>query len=248
MSSLAFVAAAVLPAIVLMRYIYKHDRIESEPIGLLMRLLVAGGLSILPAILLETAGQYFFALFLPPKSLIYAVLLMFFVVAPAEEGCKYFFLKRRTWKHPAFNYRFDGVVYAVFVSLGFAALENIGYVMQFGLSVALTRAIFSIPAHMGFAVFMGTFYGRAKVCEINGDWQGVRHNTRAALFVPMLFHGFFNACLTLETSASMLVFIGFTVAMYIVVIRKIKREAIADIKLETMLDFSEIEEDLQNRR
>ncbi len=92
----------------------------------------------------------------------YTILLAFLVVAVVEEGTKFVFLKLRTWRDPNFNFRFDGIVYAVFVSLGFAAFENINYVLGYGLTVALPRAVLAIPAHMGFAVFMGLFYGRGK--------------------------------------------------------------------------------------
>lgn len=243
MPSIIFVAAAVFPAIVLMKYIYKQDAIESEPRGLLIQLILAGAISIIPVVLLETVGQYLLGLIFNPTSVLYSVLLMFFVVAPVEEGCKYYFLKKRTWNHPAFNYRFDGVVYAVFVSLGFAALENIGYVMQFGLSVAVTRAIFSIPAHMAFAVFMGAFYGRAKVCEVNGDVTCVKRNIRTGLFLAILLHGFFNACLVIDTTASFVTFIVFAALMYIVVFRRIKSEAASDVRFQTPIDFNEIEEE-----
>jgi RsiW-degrading membrane proteinase PrsW (M82 family) len=63
------------------------------------------------------------------------------IVALVEEGTKLFFLKRFTWRSPDFNYRYDGVVYAVFVSLGFAAIENLLYVFQYGLSVAWARVL-----------------------------------------------------------------------------------------------------------
>lgn len=243
MPSIIFVAAAVFPAIVLMKYIHKQDAVESEPTGLLIKLIIAGAISIIPVILLETVGQYLLGLIFNPSSVLYSVLLMFFVVAPVEEGCKYYFLKKRTWNHPAFNYRFDGVVYAVFVSLGFAALENIGYVMQFGLSVAVTRAIFSIPAHMSFAVFMGIFYGRAKVCEMEGDVGCVKRNLRMGLFIAIFLHGFFNACLVVDTVASFIMFIVFAILMFIVVFRRIKSEAASDVKLQTPVDFNEVEKE-----
>lgn len=239
MGSIVFVAAAVFPAIVLMKYIYRQDMIESEPTNLLLQLTVAGAMAILPVILLEVAGQYILDIILPSTSALYSILLMFFVVAPVEEGCKYYFLKKRTWNHPAFNYRFDGVVYAVFVSLGFAALENIGYVMQFGLSVALTRAVFSIPAHMSFAVFMGVFYGRAKVCEVNGEPYCIKRNIRTGLFIAILLHGFYNTCLSLDTTASMLVFLVFAAGMNIMVFRRIKREAASDIRIDADIDLTE---------
>ncbi|NCB42308.1 MAG: PrsW family intramembrane metalloprotease [Clostridia bacterium] len=245
MMSVIFVLAAVLPAFVLMRYIYRQDSVESEPQSLLLRLAIAGALAIFPVILLEMAGQYMLDLILPSTSSLYSILLMFLIVAPVEEGCKYYFLKKRTWSHPAFNYRFDGVVYAVFVSLGFAAVENIGYVMQFGLSVALTRAVFSIPAHMGFAVFMGTFYGRAKVCEGQGNAVCIKSNLRTGLFIAIIFHGFYNTCLALDTPASLMIFIAFAALMYVIVFLRIKNEAASDIKIETEERFVEMKDQLK---
>jgi len=243
MMSVIFVLAAVLPAFVLMKYIYRQDSVESEPKGLLLRLAIAGALAIFPVILLEMAGQYMLDRLLPSTSSLYSILLMFFIVAPAEEGCKYYFLKKHTWTHAAFNYRFDGVVYAVFVSLGFAAIENIGYVMQFGLSVALTRAVFSIPAHMGFAVFMGTFYGRAKVCEVQGNVECIKRNLHMGLLIAIIFHGFYNTCLALDTPASLMIFIAFAALMYVVVFLRIKRESTSDIRIESADRFIEIEDE-----
>jgi RsiW-degrading membrane proteinase PrsW (M82 family) len=96
---------------------------------------------------------------------------------------------------------------------------------------------------MGFAVFMGAFYGRAKVCEVNGNIQCVKRNIRTGLFISILFHGFFNACLVVDTTASMITFIAFAALMYIVVFRRIKSEAASDVKLDVKVDFNEKEED-----
>ena len=71
----------------------------------------------------------------------YNAIMYFGIVAFSEEGAKYFLLRRRTWHSAAFNCQFDGVVYAVFVALGFALWENISYVLMYGLSTALVRAI-----------------------------------------------------------------------------------------------------------
>lgn len=67
----------------------------------------------------------------------WGILLAFLVVAVVEEGTKFFFLHQKTWHSPYFNYRYDAIVYAVFVSLGFAAFENVKYIFNYGLSVAL---------------------------------------------------------------------------------------------------------------
>ena len=120
-----YVLAAVIPAVILLRYIYRHDTIEREPPRLLALLLLMGVAAALCSIVLETVAQTVLNLLVDPHSPVYTILLAFVVVAAVEEGTKFWLLKRRTWNHPAFNYRFDGIVYSVFVSLGFAAYENI---------------------------------------------------------------------------------------------------------------------------
>ena len=242
MLDIMFIVAAVLPALFLMRYIFLQDAVESEPKGLLFSLVVAGALAVVPVMFLEYTGQYLLSLIVPVDTKLFPVLLMFLVVAPSEEGCKYFFLKRRTWHHPAFNYRFDGLVYAVFVSLGFAALENIGYVMQFGLSVAFTRAILSVPAHMSFGVFMGSYYGRAKVREVRGDRAEAARLRRTGLWIAILLHGIFNTCLVLNNSMAMMLFIGFVLILYNVVFRRIKTDVRNDIGFHS-IEKAQIEEE-----
>ena len=142
MSILAiYVLAAVLPAVFLMRYVYRKDTVEKEPPALLASLALMGVFAALAAMVLERIGGSILNRLVSPSSRWYVILLAFLVVGAAEEGCKLFFLKRRSWWDPNFNYRFDGVVYAVFVSLGFAAFENVLYVFRYGLSVVLPRAL-----------------------------------------------------------------------------------------------------------
>ena len=226
--SLVYLAAALLPAILLLRYVYRQDEIEKEPPGLLFSLLVLGCLSALCSGVLEGVADFLLRVVVSPDSPAYIVLLAFLVVAVAEEGTKLFFLKRRTWNHPAFNYRFDGVVYAVFVSLGFAALENVQYVVNYGLSVALPRALLAIPGHLSFAIFMGVYYGRARLLENLGDHAGARRSLRAGFLIAVFLHGFYDSCAMLGTTLSSLVFLIFVIVMFVNAYRALKREAATD--------------------
>ena len=167
-------------------------------------------------------------LLVDPGSPVYTILLAFLVVAAVEEGTKYWLLKRRTWNHPAFNYRFDGIVYAVFVSLGFAAYENIQYVLHYGLSVALPRAFLAVPGHMSFAVCMGIYYGRAKLCEGWGDYDGVRKNLRTGYLFAVFLHGFYDACAMIGTTRATILFLAFAALMFFKVYRQLKRESLTD--------------------
>lgn len=223
-----YTIAAVLPAIVLLRYIYRHDRIEKEPPVMLASLLLNGVLSAFAAILLETVGMWILQRLVPTDTSLYAVLLAFLVVAVSEEGAKLFFLKQRSWREPNFNYMFDGIVYAVFVSLGFAAFENIKYVFDFGLSVAFSRALLAVPAHMAFGVFMGIFYGRARHHANHGNGAGAKSSLAAAFLSAVLLHGFYDSCLMVGTTLSLVIFFGFVVFMYFFVSRVVKAAAKED--------------------
>lgn len=223
-----YVLAAVLPAVFLMRYIYKQDKVEREPPLLLASLVGCGVLAALAAAVLETVGRGILNSLMDGRGKGYIILLAFLVVGAVEEGTKFLLLKWRTWWNPNFNYRFDGVVYAVFVSLGFAAYENINYVFNYGLSVALPRALLAVPAHMGFAVFMGAFYGRAKLHESWDDEAGKRINLWVGYLLAVVLHGFYDACAMIGSALSTILFVVFVISMYFIVIRMIRRESLED--------------------
>jgi RsiW-degrading membrane proteinase PrsW (M82 family) len=100
--------------------------------------------------------------------------------------------------------------------------------MGYGLSTALVRAVLAIPGHMGFAVFMGLFYGRAKLCADMGNNPRKSLNLWAGYLAAVLLHGFYDACAMIGTVLSTVLFIAFVVVMYIVVIRLVKRESQTD--------------------
>ena len=223
-----YLLAALLPAFLLLRYVYRHDRIEKEPAGLLISLLIGGCLSAIASGFLEGIGEYLLHFFLTPDSKLYIIALAFLVVAAVEEGTKLYFLKRRSWYHPAFNYRFDGVVYAVFTSLGFAALENVQYVARYGLSVAMPRALTAIPGHMSFAVFMGVYYARAKDLDNHGDPVGSRRALLTGYLLAVFLHGFYDSCAMLGTGLASFAFLAFIILVFFHAFHTVKLEADAD--------------------
>lgn len=227
--ALAYILAAIIPAVVLMWYVYRQDTVEKEPWPLLWSLIVRGLLAAAVSVLLEYLGIRLLTRVMAPDHLLYKPLLAFLVVALVEEGAKFLFLKRRTWKDPNFNYRFDGVVYAVFVSLGFAAIENVGYVFQYGLPVAVSRAVLSVPGHMGFAVVMGVFYGRARLKANLGNVSGSRLNQCVGLALAVFLHGFYDTCTLIASTPATVVFLVFVVVMYVAVFRLLRRESRTDV-------------------
>jgi len=190
---------ALLPSIVLLIYIYKKDTREKEPLRLLIGLLIFGALSSIPIVIMESALTYFFEEdILTEGSLAYAIVDGFIVAGFTEELFKYRILKKKTWKSKEFNCSFDGIVYAVFVSLGFATLENILYVFDNGFGTAIVRMFTAVPGHACDAVFMGYFYSQAKKANIAKNKSLEKKYKRLALWIPILFHGSYDALISFD--------------------------------------------------
>ena len=219
------IAAAVVPAAALMITIYRQDKLEREPTGLLIALLGFGALATVLAVVTESIGAVALAYFLPSGegSLAYNVWMYFIVVALSEEGFKYLMLRWRTWRSKEFNCRFDGVVYATFVSLGFALLENIGYVLMYGLGAALMRAITAIPGHASFGVFMGACYGMARSCENRGEHDKSLIWSALALLLPTLIHGYYDFIAIGGSEENTLSFIVFVLIVFIAAFALVRR-------------------------
>ena len=221
------IAAAVLPAIALLVFVYREDRMEKEPWPLLLSLLAQGIVSTSLAVFTERLGIKLLSGILPSDSTVYQVIFNFLVVGLSEEGFKYLLLKRRTWYSPAFNCQFDGVVYAVFVSLGFALWENIDYVVMYGFGTALVRAVTAVPGHACFGVFMGAWYGLAKRYENYGYAEKSRRCRLLAVLLPTLLHGAYDLIASLESSALSWGFVGFILVMFaaaLYAVKKLSRE------------------------
>lgn len=222
------IIAALFPALFLMRVIYRQDKVEKEPGGLLLSLIFMGVLAALAAVILENIGERILVTFIQPENPFFAVFFAFLVVALAEEGAKYYLMRWKTWRNPNFNYTFDGIIYAVFVSLGFAGFENIGYVMGYGLSVAPARALLAIPGHLAFSVFMGFYYSRAKTAFLDGNRSAQKAYEKLALIVPVFLHGFYDACAMTGTALSTILFFIFVIIVDIAVFRVVRRESRTD--------------------
>ena len=203
------IAAAVIPAVILMVKVYQADRLEKESQALLWQLVKAGIFSSLIAMVAEKILNYLLISFVDIGSTAYNVILYFVVVAVSEECAKYFMLKRYTWHSPEFNCLFDGVVYAVFVSLGFGLWENISYVLSYGFQTAVVRAVTAIPGHACFGVFMGVFYAFAKKQELAGNEGDSQRYRFFSLLAPVLLHGAYDyIASTTESSWFFIIFIA----------------------------------------
>ena len=229
--------AALVPAAFLMVQVYRLDRIEKEPAGLLLKLALFGALSGLAAGAIEGALTRVLDVTLGGSTL-RLVLENFLAVALVEEACKRWVVLKFAWNHPAFDYRFGAVVYCVFSALGFAALENILYVAEYGFAVAVSRALLSVPGHCFFAVYMGIYLGQAKMAEramqryyIELPDETPGQYLRASLLVPTLLHGFWDFSLSVGGWLMTILFYLFVLAFFIDAYRKLRFAAGSDEQL-----------------
>lgn len=216
------IAAAVIPAVFLLVHVYRADKLEKEPAPLLISLVLYGIAATFIALVLERAGSFLLGLWFEEGSVTYNAIMYFGIVAFSEEGAKYFLLRRRTWHSAAFNCQFDGVVYAVFVALGFALWENISYVLMYGLSTALVRAVTAVPGHACFGVFMGVYYGRAKRYDNDGDFVKAKRCRTMAVLMPALLHGAYDFIATMEDPNCEWMFLVFVLALFAVSLKLVR--------------------------
>jgi len=244
-------AVALVPATVLCCYVYKKDRADKEPIGFLLFLMALGALSAVPVVITSDPINSFIDSFFSsfgteengavylskPLYQIYLFVSNTIGVALIEGGFKWIALYFATKDSKHFNSLFDGVIYAVFVSLGFAALENVKYTFNYGLETGLMRAFTSVPGHMFFGVLMGTYYtmwnvyNEASKLEISCVSNGIisarkpyisgKNYLRLSIIFPVLAHGVYDYFCSYPSTLFTVLFYAFLLALYVTQFRRI---------------------------
>ena len=209
---------AVAPAIVLMAYIYIVDKKQHEPIPQLLKGFLYGIISAfiaVPAALFLADTQFYTDTF---TNVIEALRTAFYGAALPEESAKLFMLWLLVRKNKYFDERLDGIVYAVAISMGFAAFENVLYLIDNyneWLSVGLTRAVLSVPAHYAFAVLMGYYYSK-----VHFGISNALKDKAMILLAPVIVHTLFDWILFTITITPVLatlltvIFIIFVIKMH----------------------------------
>ena len=175
---------AVLPVIVLMIYIYRQDKYQKEPIKTLAKAFIGGMIAIPLDILIVTGidgvlGDTFIA-----NTVFFTA---FLEAGIPEEFSKFLIFMIFIWRDKNFDEYFDGIVYASFIGLGFACVENIGYVFEYGFQTGVVRALLSVPGHFLFGVVMGYFLSLAKFHP-----EKRSRLLLSGLLLSMLAHGLFD--------------------------------------------------------
>lgn len=189
---MTLLASALAPVIFVLIFIYFMDKYEKEPIRLLLSNFFLGAIV---SIIITTLLYVIIEIPLPlhnRTSIFEQFIKAFFVVGLTEEFSKYVIVRYYAQPHREFNEPFDGIVYCVMVSMGFAATENILYVFQGGYETAVLRAFTAVPAHATFGILMGYYVGKAKF----GKNRILLNLT--GLFLAAAFHGAYDFFLFID--------------------------------------------------
>ncbi|MFO0595079.1 MAG: PrsW family intramembrane metalloprotease [Myxococcaceae bacterium] len=182
--------SGVVPAVVLMAVMARFDSKRPEPKKQLYLATLFGGLSTIPVIFLQVALEK-----LNPGGVSGALYTAFGVAALTEETAKALVVYFVVWKSAAFDERLDGIVYATRAGLGFALVENVGYLMgaeslQGFIGIFIVRAILAVPGHAIYAGFMGYWAARKKFDQTGPGLLG-------GLGIAIFLHGAYDAALFL---------------------------------------------------
>ncbi len=229
MYSLFLVLIALIPTMILFYFVYHEDKIEKEPLYLLIILFCLGIVGTIISININNfLKNNFYFLNIPIENWSFKEIIFhsFVVIAILEEGIKWLITFLSIWKNKNFNYTYDGIIYSVVVALGFASLENIFYVLNYGLVTGIFRGILSVPGHAFFGVFTGYYLGLAKQ----------RKNKIKCLFlsflIPVLLHGIFDFLLLSNNIITYLLFLLFLIILYFISVQKIIKAAKEDTKIK----------------
>lgn len=239
MNMLILFVLSVLPVILVGKYIYKKD-INKEPKKLLKKLFIYGILScfltlfitlvlelLFPIFSLETENANFFELFIQ----------VFIGIALVEEFSKWIMVYKISYNNKEYDEVYDMVVYATFVSLGFACFENILYVMSKGITTAFLRGILSVPGHACNGVFMGYYLSLSKLALLNNNEKLCKKNKILSLLVPFLLHGIYDFCLFTGNGLFVIAFFIFIIILYKNTIKTVKRTANIQRKIKYKNNF-----------
>ena len=227
---------ALLPAILLLLYIWKKDP-QKEPTGQLVKAVLWGVAICIPIGFVELGIQEVLFGGKMPTDLWSSTAQAFLLAAVPEEAAKLFALWLILRKNPYFDEHFDGIVYAVCVGLGFAAIENVFYVLQSEeewLTVGIIRSLLAVPGHYAFAVLMGFYYSL---------YHFVDHSKKTAiciLLVPVIAHGIYDAIAFIGVVSAAIGGISFLVlVLFCIKMHKVaKKKIVAQIERDEMVTRS----------
>lgn len=209
-------SAAVAPGFALMSFFYLKDRFDSKPFSIVFRTFVMGSLLVFPIMFIQYAFE-------TEGVLQYPVTKSFLLAGGLEEFFKWFIFMYAVYKQDHFEGRYDGIVYGVSISLGFATVENILYLLANGVEVAFLRALFPVSSHALFGVIMGYYLGKGKTDRKRSSIYVVW----LALATPILLHGLYDYILEVWQSTWQFTLTPFMIVLWLIALRKVKQANMA---------------------
>lgn len=217
---------SALPVVLICWFVYSKDK-NKEPLELLSKLFGKGVISCFWVLVISE----FLELIMPflGKEIVdmtqFEVFIYSFIgVALVEEACKWYFVHKVGYNNRCFDEKYDILVYAVFVSLGFAFFENMLYVFSNNsIQVGISRALLAVPGHACDSIFMGYYLTVAKQAYIDGNKDQEKINKIKSILVPTILHGIYDFCLFINIDEFMYVFFIFIIFLYVASLSKIKQ-------------------------
>lgn len=200
---------AILPVFLIGLFIYKRDKAK-DPTKFLFKLFMFGFVSCYPAIIIGSIFNIFFPE-IENMNIIQLFIYVFIAIALVEELCKWFFVYKNTYNHNEFDSSYDMIVYASFVSLGFACFENLLYVSSYGVGTAFLRSISAVPGHACDGILMGIYLGIAKIKEVNGDVSSSKKYKLLSILIPAITHGIYDFCVLYGSTLFIVIFVLFVI-------------------------------------
>ena len=206
-------SVAIAPALALLSYFYLRKEISAEPSRLLLHTFIYGAILTFPILFIQHVfqeEQIFSSLFIHQA----------IVTSALEEFFKWLVLIVAIYKHVEFDDPYDGILYGASVALGFATVENILYLLNFGMDAAILRAILPVSSHALFGVLMGYYIGRAKFATLTKS----RYEIFFALIAPLILHTIYNSILGLDiTGLELLLMVPFMLFLWLFSLSKVKK-------------------------
>lgn len=215
----AIISAGIAPGLALLSYFYLKDEYETEPLSLVLRMFLYGTFLVFPLMFIQYVLKVEDML---PNPFVEA----FLATSLLEEFFKWFVFYYAIYDHCKFNEPYDGIVYGVSVSLGFATLENILYLLANGVEFAVTRALLPVSSHALFGVIMGFYLGKAKFSLPEREKRYIL----LSFLLPFLFHGIYNYIL-LTQKQWIYYILPFMIFLWWLALRKVKLARIMTIDI-----------------
>ena len=209
----SILTAAVAPGISLLTYFYLKDRYEAEPVHMVARVFFLGVLIVLPVMVIQRGLLLLWG--------DHPIFFAFAISAGVEELFKWFVLYHIIYNHTEFDEPYDGILYAVAISLGFATVENVLYAVieQGSVGTLLVRALLPVSGHALFGITMGYYAGKAKFLQKPLG----RKFLLLAIAAPIVEHGVYDWIMGSGTTYWVWFIVPLMGYLWIKGMRKIKR-------------------------